>query len=354
MFTHLMAVLLMIALAQTDGGTVALGQTVSGALGVGEEVRYLYSGTAGETITVTLRAASGDWDPVLEIYAPDGGLLAFDDDAGGGRDAAVRNLALPADGDYALLVRSYGHRSGGAYALTVERGTPPPTPVTGGGPMAFGQPASGELRQDGQRDLWTFAGEAGQQVTIAMESAWFDSFVSLNAPDGTEVVYDDDSGGDHNARIADFTLPQTGTYTIVARAWGDRGTGAYTLTLELGQSGAAPATAAPAGGGPIRYGATVAGRLAVPGQQDRWQFEAAAGDVVTITLASADFDSFLALFDAMGNQLVNDDDGAGGLNAAIRRHRLGQAGVYTIVARALGNAGAGAYTLTLELAGRQP
>jgi len=79
-------------------------------------------------------------------------------------------------------------------------------------------------------DLHTFDGEAGQVVTIAMDSPDFDTFLWLFAPDGRELAQNDDEGATSNSAIA-ITLPETGTYTICANAHGENMMGQYRVTV---------------------------------------------------------------------------------------------------------------------------
>jgi serine protease Do len=85
----------------------------------------------------------------------------------------------------------------------------------------------------GLRHHWLFEGEEGEIVTIyliAVNGDW-DTFLELYAPDGDQVMIDDDSGGDSNAAILGFELPLTGSYRVVARGFSSFDTGEYELTL---------------------------------------------------------------------------------------------------------------------------
>ena len=91
------------------------------------------------------------------------------------------------------------------------------------------------LEQDGSfYDLHTFEGEAGQQVSIDMESQEFDTFLWLFAPDGQEIAQNDDAAEQitSDSAIA-VTLPQTGTYTIAANAHSSGMGGQYTVTVHV-------------------------------------------------------------------------------------------------------------------------
>ncbi|MGB3615773.1 MAG: PPC domain-containing protein [Elainellaceae cyanobacterium] len=81
-------------------------------------------------------------------------------------------------------------------------------------------------------DVHTFEGEAGQVVTIAMESQEFDTFLWLFGPDSQELAQNDDEGMTSDSAIA-LTLPQTGTYTIGANAHSEGMVGQYRITVHV-------------------------------------------------------------------------------------------------------------------------
>lgn len=72
--------------------------------------------------------------------------------------------------------------------------------------------------------------EAGQTITIRMSSDDFDTVLILLGPDGEEVAFNDDSEGTLNSRII-YTVPETGEYTVVTRAFGSGG-GVYNLQVQ--------------------------------------------------------------------------------------------------------------------------
>jgi hypothetical protein len=80
-------------------------------------------------------------------------------------------------------------------------------------------------------DVWTFQGRQGQRVRIECRSSEFDTYLQLLDAQTVRLAEDDDSLGDQNSLI-EFTLPTTGTYTIVVNNFGeDRRAGVYTLTV---------------------------------------------------------------------------------------------------------------------------
>jgi hypothetical protein len=107
--------------------------------------------------------------------------------------------------------------------------------------ISMGQTVNGTLSttdclaSDGSfYDIHAFSGVAGQQITVSMR-AFFDTFLFLVGPSGSVVALDDDGGGGTDSRIppgsGSFTLPQTGTYLIIANSFLPGVTGSYTVSL---------------------------------------------------------------------------------------------------------------------------
>ena len=112
--------------------------------------------------------------------------------------------------------------------------------------------------------------------------------------------------------------------------------------------------------GPIPAGQTVSGRL--DGNDylrddgtyyDDWVFDGRAGEVITVTQSSSDFDSWLLLGRVVGGEFKLDefdDDGAGGNDAQIT-YTLPADGRYVIRVNVVGRGRTGAYTLRLDRTG---
>ncbi len=86
-------------------------------------------------------------------------------------------------------------------------------------------------------DFYVFNGNQGQQIRIFMNSSSIDSYLGLANESGTFVVEDDDSGGGLSALIT-ATLPETGTYIILANSALPNEFGGYQLSV----SGPQPCT----------------------------------------------------------------------------------------------------------------
>ncbi|MGB3514066.1 MAG: trypsin-like peptidase domain-containing protein [Microcoleaceae cyanobacterium] len=80
-------------------------------------------------------------------------------------------------------------------------------------------------------DLYAFEGKSGQKISIDMSSEQIDSYLILLSSNGQELAQDDDSGGEKNARIV-ITLPEDGTYKLLANSYEAGQSGEYKLKIE--------------------------------------------------------------------------------------------------------------------------
>lgn len=82
--------------------------------------RWLFEGKAGQSLTVTMVALSGDLDTLLELYQPDGTFFVSNDDAVDtelGVNAQLAQVYLPVDGLYAIEAGRW--KGTGSYRLVV-------------------------------------------------------------------------------------------------------------------------------------------------------------------------------------------------------------------------------------------
>jgi hypothetical protein len=379
----------LVALAQTATPAAPLritpGQSASERIPAGAaDAKYSFSASAGQIVTITL--TSDDFDAALKLRDSSGKELASDDDSAGNLNARIEHFTVPADGTYTIVVTSNSGSAGGRFTLTLASenatvaptelpltGSPPPTetispettalpiePTAQGvftdiTPISAGQTVNGTLTDTALSAAYSFVGHAGEKVTITLTSDDFDALLALRTTEGANVMSDDDSAGNLNARIDNFRLQADATYIILVSSSGGRSTGAYTLTLASDRpADATPlpattpqATIPPAGTNHLNPGDTVTGTLK-PGAPDSYTFNGQAGQPVTISASSEQFDAYLRLKDASGSVLTSDDDSAGNLNPRIENFALPADGTYTIQIGSYDNLGAGDYTLSLS------
>jgi hypothetical protein len=156
--------------------------------------------------------------------------------------------------------------------------------------------------------MWRFAATAEQRIEITMQSEEFDTLLEIGRLTGCEfesLASNDDGSGPEDGLNSRLTvrLPEAGTYVIRALAFGDSGSGPFTLAVrQMPPPAAPPAPIAltlgreargtltnrdatiPSGEGGLTEGGRPYHLYAITG---------AAGDVLNLALDSSDFDPVL-------------------------------------------------------------
>lgn len=214
---------------QVKGEAVASQQVSDAILKLGVRDVWLVRLGAGDVISAAVSPNSGLLDPILEIVAPDGTVIARDDNGGGDRAAFVRVANIPTSGVYMLKVSDAKGLTKGPYSMIwryinlAPTATPLPQTVT---LMQMEDTVSaGEYR------FFVFPGRAGERMRIQVEplpDSRLDPVAVLLAPDGTDLMTGDDSESSMNPDFV-YTLPADGTYTV--RVNGYLSFGAFALRV---------------------------------------------------------------------------------------------------------------------------
>jgi hypothetical protein len=138
-----------VRLAVAESIPLDAGVTTQGVLPLGERLRYVLNGTAGQSIDVALLSdpshAQPLADPFLRIYKPDGQtFLDFNDDAreaGLGLQSLLYSVILPEDGTYVIEAGAFADQGSGGFLVKAR----PAGPILGVDPLAVG----GRAEQDG-------------------------------------------------------------------------------------------------------------------------------------------------------------------------------------------------------------
>jgi hypothetical protein len=225
----------------------------------------------------------------------------------------------------------------------------------------------------GQTDIWLYDGTGSARVRFVMAAVPGARLLpGLRLLDGDENILGSAEG--RPTASIETRLPATATYKLIATG-ADNSTGAYRISVTVidapalepvpqldATSTLLPPTPTPEGtavatfiasdpqaGRPIVPGETIEGELAL-GRWDIWEFEAEAGQHVTIRLRSSAFDPYLELYGPSDDRTpLYDDDSGRGRNAALYDIVLEESGTYRIYARSYENQGAGAYRLSLQV-----
>jgi hypothetical protein len=398
----LFALLLAAPVSAAAQQTIRPGQTVTGELEEGDlevdGVLYdVWRFRAPEDGPYLINLHSDDFDPLLQVGSRPGEEgcddCQEDDDGGEGLNA---QLVFPAQagGRYLIRVRSY-RADRGSYSLELEQmeittdtvvtwdpgvvdtgvvtmdsamvtmDTTVYTPVVPYPILVTGEAVRGTLDSDdafvdgGNVDDYTYDAGAGETVTITLHSRDFDAFVTVGQTSydgGWQPLGSDDDGGEGTNSRLTVTFPQYDRYTVRVRGFGGRVEGDYTLLLESHGAPEQPVSTDTVVG-PVQailYGAQVEGTL--DGREDYtadgryfdvYSFHGRAGETVTVSLQSADFDAYLFIAAARtGEKVATDDDGGTGTDSEVT-FTLPETGEYLIRATSLMPDEQGEYVLHL-------
>jgi hypothetical protein len=119
--------------ATCPSAPITAGQTINGSLGAGDcrlpfdgsfFDAYTFNGTAGQQISIG--QSSSAFDSFLLLLSPTGGVIAFDDNGGGGLNARIPPtglFTLTSSGTYTILANSVVANMTGAYSVSLNSGT---------------------------------------------------------------------------------------------------------------------------------------------------------------------------------------------------------------------------------------
>ena len=199
-------------------------------------------------------------------------------------------------------------------------------------------------------DVYRFQGRAGTRVRVEMVSPEVDSYLFLIGPDGNGVAQDDDSAGGSNAQIV-VTLPVDGSYTLLANSYEGGQAGSYRLrATAIERSGDLNFVRAE---GFIlqREDVLGPGALVLPSDGSLYRtytFEGQAGQQVSLSLVSSDFNTYLILLDENGNKIAENDDLSSSNSNSRINMRLPYSGIYRIIVNAYDHNGRGRYSLEVR------
>ncbi len=181
---------------------------------------------------VILRVAPGNYTNLNQIYNSDLGLIQ--------EGITITNASpVPLNMDTVWLIevadKFDGFYSEVGVVATVQGGSPQIQQIF------FNQAVNGRIDSLIERDVYYFPGAANQVIELsAVKRGDFnlDPLILLGNSVGELLTYDDDSGGNQNARIAGFKLPAADNYIVVVmssvNALGPVSIGDYTLLLTAG------------------------------------------------------------------------------------------------------------------------
>jgi hypothetical protein len=294
----------------------------------GENARATFSGSAGQDISLRISSVTMS-SALVSILKPDGtNLVAASSFGTGGKFIDTKNL--PVAGTYTILIDPQNAVIGSATLTLYDVPADAAGSITPGG-----APLTVTTTIPGQNAQATFAGSAGQRVSLKVGPTCCSLKVSILKPDGTSLVASTSistSGGFIDTK----TLPVNGTYKILVNPQSSA-LGATTLTLY---------DIPPDVTGSITPGgAALTLTTTTPGQNAKATFAGSAGQRVSLKVGPSCCSLSVSIQKPDGTSLVSGTSitTSGGF---IDVKTLPVNGTYTIVVNLTG-AATGSVTLTL-------
>ena len=298
---------------------------------------FTFSASVGDRVLVNMAVSSGSLDPFIRLFGPDGTLVCQAQNASSGM-AEINDCPLPATGTYQVLAGDYGSTETGNYGIFLQRLNQPGNATA----ITYGQNITKDIILAAEMDTFTFTGIANDRVMIdmAVTLGGLDPQIRLYRPDGTLLCSNSNSNGGY-AEINNCTLPDTGTYTILAHDYGNTEAGNYRVYLQRLSN--------PANATPLAFGQTQSGDITLAAEMDAFSFTAAAGDriIVAMAVSSGLLAPQIRLYDQTGTPVCQGSTSSGGASE-INNCPLPVSGIYTIITNDNGNTKTGNYGLYLQ------
>jgi hypothetical protein len=249
------------------------GGMVLGTLVAAEMQYYTFSGLTGDVAEITLTETAGfpgTSAPRMRVFAPSGlDLGAFTADS-------TNPITLPEDGTYTVRVSANTVLDTGSYAITLL--CLPPTGIIHLGDDVI-RPDS--ILATAPQDTYTFEGSAGEVIEIPFVVT---SGFSGTAARATLLSPTSVNLGSFNSNILkEFTLPETGLYTVTVVAANGTGTGTYNIGFERRVNPNMEPDWDPESP-PLACGQVISGSIDLSGEVDYLRFDGQAGAIVELAL----------------------------------------------------------------------
>jgi hypothetical protein len=293
---------------------------------------------------------SDDFDAYLSLHRPVGGItdvLREDDDGGEGLNSRMV-FRVPEAGSYLLVAQALLADATGRFEVGLDTLAPRPVRT-----LTIGETVTLTLTAGDQTDTeygqayeqrFVFDAPAGLRLGAVLDDAGSSASATFGTMVGDEFVPHEGQGEGFGRAVV--TTRTSGRHAVAVFSWEPT-----TLTLRVEER------APPAPPAALRRGAAVAGILTMDAAEtddgrraDVYSFRARAGERLTITMESEEFDTYLILGRMDGGdfeELVRNDDGdeeEDGLNARIV-HTVPADGEYVLQATSFSGNSEGAYTL---------
>lgn len=188
---------------------------------------YRFEARANDLISIHMTRLTGGLDSFVALANAGLVELIDNDDMEGSQNSRISQYLIPADGVYYIIASRFDREAGlslGRFRLQLEYlGNAFDSVPEEVSRINYGITVTGHIDDENPQILYAFRGEAGDTITTTMNRADGDlnPVVSILNANFAPLISDDDSGGGQNARIARFTIPESGTYYLSASREGE-------------------------------------------------------------------------------------------------------------------------------------
>ena len=289
--------------------------------GSGNIGMLLIDGNAHQQLSVVLSNSTfgGCVGLLTTVYNPDGSQLGSLPQCGNAA-GLLGPFTLPSTGTYTVVLSGPSGSTGSvqvnAFLFSNLAGT-----------LSSGTPTTVTINSPGQVETLSLSGVAGQQLSLALNNATFGGCVGLVTtiynPDGSQLGTLPQCGNP-SGLLGPFTLPSTGTYTVVLS--GPSGsTGSVQVSAFLFSNLA----------GTLSPGTATSVTINTPGQTETLSLSGVAGQQLSLTLNNSTFNGWPALsatvFNPDGSQLGSGSLASWNSYAFLGPFTLPSTGTYTVV-----------------------
>ena len=288
------------------------GTWVSGKLREGEE--HWFSVRPVNAGILTLET-SGDLDTYIEGYDASRSLIGEDDDGGEGYNARL-SIFAEANRTYLFKLRGYDEDEGGSYRIWASSGSVRE--------LLPGSEISGTLSEN--EEQWFSVRSTDNGIMIIETSGNTDTRIKAYDSSLSEIGEDDDSGEDFNARLEIFTEMNKVYYFRLNAYDDDNGNYGILATYEplppdLERNTERSRAAA------LKLGEPNPVYLLSPGESRWYRYDIPRAGTLFVVQSRGSMDTTMALYDAEGKMISEDDDSGEGANALISE-KIGPGTVY--------------------------
>ena len=190
-------------------------QVENGTLSADQGHYWLLTASAGDVITVTCGPASGV-DIELTVNNPQGTKIAGRDYTGAGGAETIPGLVLDLAGDYQIVVDEVDGLAGDYGIVVLDHDA---THIRFTGNLGYDDGRTTTLPANTYH-LWHFQGTAGDNITIRLTPGGGSDLVfQFYGPDMGSRIERVDMNPSGGVEEADFTLTETGFYTVWIEDW---------------------------------------------------------------------------------------------------------------------------------------